>query len=270
MPSKAASNAAIIRSLLAVSAPLKAREISRRLRITRNILIDTNQVNSALYGPLSAEVMRLADYSWRLKPVSAREPAGNSRASQTDFEIQLRRSIEYLKSSHFQHCIDACKKASSLNPKAATPYCLSARAYVRLGSPKKAAEHFEKAIQLGPKLSNSDLLACAIANEQAGDCKRAADIYADLVQKGASTRKVWRGYLDTLRHSFQYQEILRVAAQAIKSFPEDHEILWYRAVALEKLERRKEAHSAYLRVLRINPAHEAARACAQSLSQQSR
>ena len=268
MSSKSSANAAIIRSLLAVSAPLKAREISRRLRITRNIHIDTNEVNSALYGALSAEVIRLADYSWKLKRLPARELTGNSRASQTDFEVRLRKAIEYLKSSHFQHCIDACKKASSLNPTAAMPYCLSARAYVRLGSPKKAAEHFERAIELGPKLSNSDLLACAIANEQAGNWRRTADLFADLVQKGATTGKVWRGYLAALRHSFQYQEILRVAAQAVKSFPRDTEILWYRAVALEKLERRREAYSAYLHVLRINPDHEAARACARSLAQQ--
>jgi tetratricopeptide (TPR) repeat protein len=280
MPSKPESSAAIIRGLLAISLPLKAREISRRLRISLGISIDTNEVNSALYGPLSSEVTRLADYSWKLKPVSVRKiekPAlppqsnaneGKRRTSSADFEIQLRKAMDYLRSSNFQHCIDACKKASSLNPTAAMPHCLRARAYIKLGSPKKAAEHFEKAIKLGPKLGKNDLLACAEAYEQAGNSRRAADLFAEIAVNGLTTRSIWRAYLCSLRNSFQFEELLRVSARANRLFPKDPEILWRRAVALEKLERYAEAHATYEGILAINPDHEGARAGVQSLSPQ--
>lgn len=278
MPSKPESNAAIIRSLLAVSLPLKAREISRRLRITLGISIDTNEVNSALYGALKSEVIRLADYSWKLKPVPVSETGrsrsvsqssdkgGEKRTPPSDFEIQLRKAMDYLSNSNFQHCIDACKKASSLKPMAAMPHCLRARAHIRLGSPKKAVEHFEKAIKLGPKLGKSDLVACAEAYEQAGNSRKAADLFSEIALNGSTTRRIWRAYLYALRNSFQYQELLRVSAHALRLFPKDPEILWCRAVALEKLERCAEARSAYLHILAVKPDHKAARAGVQSLS----
>jgi tetratricopeptide (TPR) repeat protein len=266
MSNKAVDFSSMIRDLLAVSAPLRAREISRRLRATRNISIDASQVNSILYGTLSSEVERLADFSWRLRPSLACVQRTQKRTAHAGFEIELRKAIEYLKSANFRHCIDSCKKALSLHPKAAMPHCLAARAYVQLGSPKKAVMHFEKAIKLGPELGNRDLLALAMAYEQAGEPKQAGECFEQLIRKGANSRNIWRGYLHALRHSSQYEAALRVSCNALKAFPTDHEILWYRAVALEKLNRSNEAHRAYLLILRVAPNHERARACAHNLA----
>ena len=268
MSSQVSNDAATIRNLLEKSGPLKAREISRRLWITQNIPIDTSKVHSLLYGMLSSEVERLADFSWRVKPVRRSVQSKQPNTVRSDFEIEIRKALAYINDSSLQHAIDACKRAILLQPKAAMPHCIAARAYARVGSPKKSVTHFEKALALGPMLGKADLLLLATAYEKAGEPKRAAECFQRLIRSGQKSQNVWRGYLDALRHSFQYEATLSASSKALKIFPKDHEILWYRAVALEKLNRIREAYTTYKLILRIAPDHERAPACAQNLAEQ--
>lgn len=246
--------------------PMKARDLNKRLHHEGHPEVSLHLVNSLLYGELTNYVERLADYSWRIRRTARQEDALPGAKPRDEYVELVKKAAGYLRAGHFNHCLETCRKASARWPTSSTPYYLSAKAYSRMGRPHKACENYEKALDCGCRLVTSDWLAYASASEKSAAWNTAAKCLEVLINETPSDKALFARYLHALRHSGQYRKILDLTSRVDISSDPVREILWYRAVALEKLDRKSEAFRVYEQIVRHFGDHDGARASLRALS----
>jgi len=224
-------------------------------------------VHAALGDPL--RLVRL-DAAWALSPEL---PAGSEARRELDdyFDVMIENPLSLLRrgQDRFQQGrrdagLADVQRAITLDPLSsplpeALGFMLNA-----MGQSRAAAEQFERAAGLAPPDALPNYYA-ALAWSEAGDLRRAEAMLRESVRRNPAQARAWYNLGLLLHQTNRPDEALQALGTAEAAAPAETDIPYAAATILAQHGRPAEAAAAAQRVLRLDPAHVAARAFLQQL-----